>query len=106
MMAPKHERARLLTVAIERAADLLQAPITKVEVTADRVLCWAGATMLTMSYGYAEAVDATGAAMPGLGHWWVSVEGEAVREKADVARALGRVAGQWLRGRGILSRDG
>lgn len=102
MMAPEHERARLLAIAIQRAVEVLQAPITKIEVTADTVVCSAGARVLTLRYGYADAIGETGVAMPGSGQWWVAVEGERVRGETDVPRALGRVAGKWLRGRGLL----
>ena len=104
-MAPEHERARLLSLVVERAIEVLNAPISKIEVTADKVLCSAGSRRLTMSYGYANALDASGGEMPGSGHWWVMVDGESVREKADVAWALGRVAGKWLRSRDTSPKE-
>ncbi len=99
-MSPERDRARLLSVAIERAVEVLDAPITRIEVTADKVLCSAGSRVLILSYGYADATAERGSA-PG-GTWWVAVDGESRRDKADVAWALGRVTGKWLRGRGYL----
>lgn len=106
MMAPEHERARLLAIAIDRATEVLRAPITGLEVVGDKVVCRAGSRVVTMTYGYADAVDGAGAAMAGAGRWWVAVESETMHREPDVARALGRVAGKWLRGRGVPTRSG
>ena len=102
MMAPHHERAQLLSVAIQRAVEVLGELLTKIEVTADKVLCSAGLRTLKMSYGYANAYSSDGSAMPGSGRWWVTVDDEVRRDKNDVAWALGRVTGKWLKAKGVL----
>ena len=101
MMSAHDERARLLSIAIDRATRELQAPIDEVEVTSGQVLCRAGSRVLTMSYGYADAIHADGSVRPGSGSWWVEVESASAPREAKVAWALGRVAGKWLKAKGL-----
>jgi hypothetical protein len=84
MMAPKHERARVLAIAIDLAGDILDAPIDRLVVSDSRITCWAGWRRVEMSYGYSNAYDgADGSIKLGGGHWWVN--------------PIGPPAGPWTR---------
>ena len=75
MMAPHYERARMLAVAIDRATAELGEPIDRIEVTARKVLVWAGRRYLSMTYGYANSYGPGGTAIPGGGTWVVEPDG-------------------------------
>jgi hypothetical protein len=80
MMAPEFERMRLLGVMIERATSVLKAPLTKIEVSGNEIICWAGSRRHTMRYGYANGYawapgdsdeQAPSAIAVGSCSWWV-----------------------------------
>lgn len=79
MKSPEHERAELLGIAIERAGEVLKAPIDRVKVGRFHIICWAGRRRVRMVYSYAQggALDPqTGrfTPMPGAGGWNVIVK--------------------------------
>ena len=75
MMAPQHERARVLNLAIEFAANELSDPIDKITVFAGQILIVAGSKRIELSYTYHNAYSENGAIMPGSGNWDVSMIG-------------------------------
>jgi hypothetical protein len=95
MMAPHYEQARMLHVAIDRAIAELGEPIDRLEVTAGKVRCWAGTTLLTMRYSYQNSYNERGAPMLGGGEWVVEVvapnEAAAPAEPSFIARLLARL---------------
>ena len=73
MMAPKHERQRVLGIAIDRAASILDEPIDRLVVSNRCITCWAGSRRVEMDYGYSNAYDReSGSIMVGSGNWWVT----------------------------------
>ena len=51
-MAPWFERERLLHAALRKASYKLQMPIDRMEVKSDKILFWAGAKELTITFNY------------------------------------------------------
>ena len=72
MMAPHYERARVLHTALEQAVHLLNEPIDEIVVDGGTIRVRAGRKTITGTYGYSNAHDADGNAMPGSGNWWVA----------------------------------
>jgi hypothetical protein len=91
MMAPHHERARLLGEAIAQANSVLAEPIDRIEVTPEKIHVWARGKHLAMTYGYANAYGDKGEAMPGSGHWWVQNESRLGQEEQPVGSVLHRL---------------
>lgn len=75
MMAPKFERARVLSMALDIGAQQLEDPVDRIAVGRSRIWLFAGATCLELSYAYCNAYAEGGAVMPGSGHWSVSIVG-------------------------------
>jgi hypothetical protein len=88
MMAPHFERARMLQIAIEAACHELDEPIDRIEVTGRRVLVWAGAKQVALSYSYANAYDRAGIPMPGSGNWVVEKAGSTEDPRGWLIRLL------------------
>ena len=95
MRAPHHERRAMLSVAIDKATEELNAPIDRVEVVAGHVRCWAGSKLVTLLYDYAQggSHDETGNFIPHVGTGWWHVEvvpNPTSRRLTLVERALGK----------------
>jgi hypothetical protein len=75
MREPRYERMALLREAIYCATEALMAPIDRVEVTNERVRCWAGSKTVTFAYYYSQggSQDEHGRFTPhvGAGSWRV-----------------------------------
>jgi hypothetical protein len=73
LQSPENERRRLLGVAIDTATDHLRAPIDRVEVKPQYIVCWSGGRKVVMAYSYSPGgqVDADGhiTVTPGSGSW-------------------------------------
>jgi hypothetical protein len=73
MMAPKHERQRVLAIAIDQASSILDAPIDRIVVSDSHITCWAGSRCVEMDYGYSNGYDRVGGSvLAGSGDWWVN----------------------------------
>ncbi len=71
MMAPHHERLRVLHAALDAAGAELSDPIDRIEVRGGEVLFWTASERLAVSYDYANRYDERGSLMPGSGSWVV-----------------------------------
>lgn len=69
MMAPHHERERMLWGAIRRATSELAEPIESVRVSRNKVTCWGRTKKVCMTFSYADAYSAQGEALLGGGSW-------------------------------------
>ena len=73
MMAPKFERASVLSQALDVATNALEDPIDKVKVFREKIFVFAGRERLELSYVYDNAYSEDGSVKPGSGHWSVSI---------------------------------
>ena len=73
-MHPKYERLRMLGAALEAAVQVLDDPITRVEVKGGRVFVWAGPKQVTLRYDYADSYNDEGHVLLGGGHWSAQIE--------------------------------
>ena len=87
MMAPHHERLRVLHQALDCAGAVLDQPIDRIEVGRRTIEVRAGPQSLVLTYGYQDSYDARGNALLGGGQWTVT------------AGPVRRGAGSWLAGR-------
>ncbi|MFO1079683.1 MAG: hypothetical protein U1E23_03525 [Reyranellaceae bacterium] len=93
MMAPHHERLRVLHEALDCAGALLDEPIDRLEVGRRTIEVGAGSRSVTVAYEYVNAYDGRGNALPGSGHWSVvagpvrtGIAGRAARPLRFLAR--------------------
>ena len=89
MMEPRFERARVLAEAIDIAARELKNPIDRIQVSGNTITMRAGGERVDLSFAYYNAYTPDGSAMPGSGHWSVSlIQGSGSRGLASLVRRL------------------
>ena len=82
MMAPEHERLRVLGEALEQATGLLNAPIESVRVRGGTIIVESDRQRVSCSFNYYNGYSEDGSVMPGSGHW--SLQFGKVEPKAPI----------------------
>jgi hypothetical protein len=97
MMAQQFERQRMLCAAIALATDMVGEPIEVLQVKANQITCLTETKRVSMTYHYANAYSADGAAMPGSGSW--QFQDQRIEERRPLRSRWKRALTFWVKSR-------